>query len=127
MRKAEESERLGASATILMAVLLRKTAKPDQPRLGRFDLERELRQPHGELREEAPCVVLMGEANDCLEKSAKDPQQSRILNSMLKKTQHVIADQWDRLGQFYASLESGHTTASVALRRLQQQILPGEP
>jgi TnpA family transposase len=30
----------------------------------------------------------------------------------------VIAEQWDRMGQFYASLESGHTTASVALRRL---------
>ncbi len=29
-----------------------------------------------------------------------------------------IADQWDRMGQFYASLESGHTTASVALKRL---------
>ena len=29
-----------------------------------------------------------------------------------------IADQWDRLGHFYASLEFGHTTASVALRRL---------
>ena len=30
----------------------------------------------------------------------------------------VIAEQWDRMGQLYASLESGHTTASVALRRL---------
>jgi TnpA family transposase len=30
----------------------------------------------------------------------------------------VIAEQWDRMGQFYASLESGHTTASVSLRRL---------
>src|SRR5580700_3011512 len=29
-----------------------------------------------------------------------------------------IAEQWDRMGQFYASLESGHTTASVALQRL---------
>ena len=29
-----------------------------------------------------------------------------------------IADQWDRLGHFYASLESGHTTASLAMRRL---------
>ncbi len=29
-----------------------------------------------------------------------------------------ISDQWDRMGQFYASLESGHTTASVALKRL---------
>jgi TnpA family transposase len=30
----------------------------------------------------------------------------------------VIAEQWDRMGQFYASLECGHTTASVALKRL---------
>ena len=29
-----------------------------------------------------------------------------------------IADQWDRMGQFYATLQSGHTTANVALRRL---------
>ena len=29
-----------------------------------------------------------------------------------------IADQWDRMGHFYASLESGHATASTALRRL---------
>ena len=29
-----------------------------------------------------------------------------------------IAGQWDRMGQFYASLECGHTTASTALRRL---------
>jgi hypothetical protein len=28
----------------------------------------------------------------------------------------VIAEQWDRMGQFYASLDSGHTTASVAFR-----------
>ncbi|HZC02623.1 MAG TPA: Tn3 family transposase, partial [Gammaproteobacteria bacterium] len=30
----------------------------------------------------------------------------------------VIAEQWHRMGQFYASLERGHTTASVALKRL---------
>ena len=30
----------------------------------------------------------------------------------------AVAAQWDRLGHFYASLERGHTTASVALRRL---------
>ncbi|MFH1357652.1 MAG: Tn3 family transposase [bacterium] len=29
-----------------------------------------------------------------------------------------IVDQWDRMGQFYASLESGHATASTALKRL---------
>ena len=43
----------------------------------------------------------------------------------------VIAEQWDRMGQFYASLESGHTTASVALEapRLmhrQEPLLPGQ-
>ena len=30
----------------------------------------------------------------------------------------VIAEQWDRMGQLYASLQSGHVTASVVLRRL---------
>lgn len=29
-----------------------------------------------------------------------------------------IGEQWDRMGQFYASLENGHTTASTALKRL---------
>lgn len=29
-----------------------------------------------------------------------------------------ISEQWDRMVQFYASLESGHTTASTALKRL---------
>jgi TnpA family transposase len=29
-----------------------------------------------------------------------------------------ICSQWDRMGQFYASLESGHATASTALKRL---------
>jgi TnpA family transposase len=29
-----------------------------------------------------------------------------------------IVDQWDRMGHFYASLESGHTTASTGLKRL---------
>lgn len=29
-----------------------------------------------------------------------------------------ICEQWDRMGQFYASLENGHTTASTALKRL---------
>jgi hypothetical protein len=29
-----------------------------------------------------------------------------------------IAAQWDRMGQLYASLKTGHVTASVALKRL---------
>jgi len=29
-----------------------------------------------------------------------------------------IVEEWDRMGHFYASLESGHTTASTALKRL---------
>ena len=30
----------------------------------------------------------------------------------------LIAEQWDRMGQLYASLQTGHVTASVALKRL---------
>ena len=30
----------------------------------------------------------------------------------------LIAEQWERMGQLYASLQSGHVTASVALKRL---------
>ncbi len=30
----------------------------------------------------------------------------------------MIAEQWDRMGQLYASMQSGHVTASVALKRL---------
>ena len=30
----------------------------------------------------------------------------------------IIAEQWDRMGQLYASFETGHSTASVVLKRL---------
>ena len=30
----------------------------------------------------------------------------------------LVVEQWDRMGQFYATFKSGHTTASVALKRL---------
>ena len=29
-----------------------------------------------------------------------------------------IAEHWDRMGQLYASLKTGHVTASVALKQL---------
>ena len=29
-----------------------------------------------------------------------------------------VAEQWDRMGQLYVSLKTGHVTASVALNRL---------
>jgi TnpA family transposase len=37
-----------------------------------------------------------------------------------KRTIHLdwITEQWDRMGQFFASFAAGHTTASVALKRL---------
>ena len=38
--------------------------------------------------------------------------KDRILNM------NWIVDQWDRMGHFYASLESGHVTASTAMKRL---------
>lgn len=39
---------------------------------------------------------------------------------MPQRTIHMdwIVDQWDRMGYFYASLESGYATASTALKRL---------
>ena len=42
------------------------------------------------------------------------------LTSLLKETINtaVIQQQWDRMGHFYASLESGYVTALVALKRL---------
>jgi len=39
-------------------------------------------------------------------------RKDRILNM------NCIVEQWDRLGHFYASLESGHVTASTAMKRL---------
>lgn len=46
-----------------------------------------------------------------------------VLTPLVADSHHTIhlewiCDQWDRMGQFYASLETGHTTASVALKRL---------
>ena len=37
-----------------------------------------------------------------------------------------ITEQWDRMGQFYASLQSGHTTASIALKRLNSMSQKNE-
>ncbi len=50
-------------------------------------------------------------------------REYRNLASLVCKPHHTInprdiVEQWDRMGQFYASLESGYTTASVALKRL---------
>lgn len=53
-----------------------------------------------------------------------DPDKDdNSLTPLLKsddRTMHMdsICDQWDRMGHFYASLESGQTTASTALKRL---------
>ncbi len=45
------------------------------------------------------------------------------LDSMLSKSDHaistdIIEDDWNQIAHFYASLKSGHVTASVALKRL---------
>ena len=44
--------------------------------------------------------------------------QSLVSRSDRTLDARIIEEQWDRMGQFYASLERGHTTASVALKRL---------
>ncbi len=46
-----------------------------------------------------------------------------MLSSLVDRADRTInpeefVEHWDRMGQFYASLECGHTTASVALQRL---------
>lgn len=50
----------------------------------------------------------------------KDYQALSPLVCRADRTIHLdwIVDQWDRLGHFYASLESGHVTASTAMKRL---------
>lgn len=52
--------------------------------------------------------------------AAKNYQALTPLVCRSGRTVHMnwIVDQWDRLGHFYASLESGHTTASTAMKRL---------
>jgi TnpA family transposase len=51
---------------------------------------------------------------------AKDYGALAPLVGRWDRTIHLdwICEQWDRMGHFYASLESGHTTASTALQRL---------
>lgn len=50
----------------------------------------------------------------------KDYGQLAPLVERWDRTNHMdwICEQWDRIGQFYASLESGHMTASTSLKRL---------
>jgi len=52
--------------------------------------------------------------------SNKDYQSLAPLLDPRDRTIHIewICDQWDRMGHFYASLASGHATASTALNRL---------
>ena len=53
-----------------------------------------------------------------------DPEKEygplRVLLNKRDRVLHPawVAEEWDRMGHFYASLESGHATASTALRRL---------
>jgi len=58
--------------------------------------------------------ILVKAAANC-DYGAFAPLVSRANRSLDTK---LIAEQWDRLGQLYASLKTGHVTASVALKRL---------
>ena len=55
-----------------------------------------------------------------------DPARDHgVLEPVLKRGRRVvnfrlIAEQWDRIGQFYAAFPAGHATASVALQRLNR-------
>ena len=52
-----------------------------------------------------------------------DTKSYGSLDVLLRGAKHIakvdcVTDQWDRMGQFYASLAAGYATASTALRRL---------
>ena len=49
---------------------------------------------------------------------AYGPLESLVNGSDRTINTTLIQQQWNQMGQFYASLESGHVTASVALKRL---------
>ena len=54
-----------------------------------------------------------------------------ILKPLIRRRDRIIkmdwiTEQWDRMGQFYASLQSGHTTASIALKRLNSMSQKNE-
>ena len=54
-----------------------------------------------------------------------DPARDHgVLEPVLKRGRavnfRVIAEQWDRIGQFYAAFPAGHATASAALQRLNR-------
>jgi TnpA family transposase len=64
----------------------------------------------------------------------KDYGPIKVLLEKKDRTLHPewIAAEWDRMGHFYASLESGHATASTALKRLngflrKKPFLPRQP
>lgn len=57
-------------------------------------------------------IYLIDKNKDYQSLSALLNRKDRILNV------NWIVEQWDRLGHFYASLESGHVTASTAMKRL---------
>ena len=46
-------------------------------------------------------------------------KRSRSISSKLVST-YLIAEQWERIGQFYAAFPAGHATASAALQRLNR-------
>ena len=57
--------------------------------------------------------------------SASDGQRfampHKVLQQVLQHTlQRLRAEQWDRIGQFYAAFPAGHATASAALQRLNR-------
>ncbi|MBA2483129.1 MAG: Tn3 family transposase [Nitrosomonas sp.] len=64
----------------------------------------------------------------------KDYGPIKVLLEKKDRTLHPewIAAEWDRMGHFYTSLESGHATASTALKRLngflrKKPFLPRQP
>jgi hypothetical protein len=69
---------------------------------------------------EDKCVLLAAiMAHGCnICPSTKARLTNDITYRQIKQVTDWIEEEWDRMGQFYASLEKGHVTASTALKRL---------
>jgi TnpA family transposase len=96
-----------------------------------LDIEEHYTDTHGYDEVNFAAFAMLGKAFNPRIKNIKTQWLYKIdeskdygsLSTLLKGARHTIkpsyiVDQWDRMGQFYASLAAGQATASTALKRL---------
>ena len=93
-----------------------------------LDLEEHYTDTHGytEINFAASACASVPASAGCTASACADPVRDHgVLEPVLRQGRRsanfrLLAEQWDRLGQFYAALPAGHTTASTALQRLNR-------